>query len=97
MNKNIIITIVGITIASIGLVFALTSSQGNVLPRGLENNVYEEWEIIQIIGCQETYPSPHWDSEQHCMNSIKQCLIDFPQSTSFQDCFNRNALHDPKP
>lgn len=29
MNKNLIITIIGITVAAIGLIFVLTSSQGN--------------------------------------------------------------------
>ena len=97
MSKNLTITIVGVAIASIGLIFVLTSPQGTTLPSELENKVYEEWEVILTNGCIDSFPNHSYESEQDCLNFVKQCLDKFSHSTSIGDCFKINALHGPRP
>ncbi len=55
MSKNLTITIVGVAIASIGLIFVLTSSQGTESQKMDCADVYREYMIVRQKKCLEMF------------------------------------------
>ena len=90
MNRNLTITIVGVVIASIGLVFTLTSSQVTSMPQKSE---YELLNEAHRVGCEQSNWQDRYETIEQCIGdswAMNDIRIDKNQSAG---CNQRIADH----